>query len=358
MLTSCRTCIPRSTVILAITLVFGFAAGCAGNADTGAETPRDLSGPGQGEGIAFSDGGALPGCGNGELQSGENCEAPFGPCCVQSTCRYRSPASECRPAADDCDVAELCSGISADCPDDTHQPDGTSCTAGGSAGHCQAGACQIGAPVPAAMMHWPFDNSPADLVGGNDASLKNNPSFTTEAQVGSHALQLNGSNQWAGISHADLQASYTARTVTMWINADAIGTDRQMLVDISGSGNGLAMRINGEGLEAAVVNNDARRQTWTAFTSTDWSHVAVVFDGNSSGHLQMFVDGQPAGSGNDTGFSSIPSHGNGDGLGARNDSDAFGGSGTGQHFAGSLDDVRIFDRALTAAEIQSVLKGL
>src|SRR5207302_1076727 len=47
--------------------------------------------------------------------------------------------TECRPAVDECDAAELCTGTSADCPPDGKQPPGAECTDDGNP--CSLDAC-------------------------------------------------------------------------------------------------------------------------------------------------------------------------------------------------------------------------
>ncbi len=79
-----------------------------------------------------------PDCGNGYLTIDEECDdgnTDPGDCC-SPTCQYESAATECRASAGTCDIAETCTGTSADCPADAHQPASTECRAA-------AGACDI-----------------------------------------------------------------------------------------------------------------------------------------------------------------------------------------------------------------------
>ncbi|KAA1468447.1 hypothetical protein DENSPDRAFT_814694 [Dentipellis sp. KUC8613] len=102
-------------------------------------------------------------CGNGIVESGEDCDPGKGSnstCCDASTCKFRSgsqcdpanspcctsqcqfaPSSQvCRPAKDSqCDTAESCSGSSAACPADVFAANGKSCGGGGLA--CASGQC-------------------------------------------------------------------------------------------------------------------------------------------------------------------------------------------------------------------------
>ncbi|SGY63867.1 BQ5605_C007g04841 [Microbotryum silenes-dioicae] len=104
---------------------------------------------------------SIESCGNGILEAGEECD-PGGqtdPCCDASTCKFVSGAvcsslnslccnscqiasngTVCRAAIDKrCDIAETCSGLTAECPEDKYQSDGTSCGDDGLA--CATGMC-------------------------------------------------------------------------------------------------------------------------------------------------------------------------------------------------------------------------
>jgi hypothetical protein len=83
-------------------------------------------------------------CGNGVVESGEQCESPFDTCCDSTTCQFKSSATVCRSATGECDLAETCSGASAACPTDQKKANGTACTDTAPA-DCYAAACSGGA---------------------------------------------------------------------------------------------------------------------------------------------------------------------------------------------------------------------
>jgi hypothetical protein len=79
----------------------------------------------------------------------ESCDASF-PCgrkvCQNGLCKtiFDPAGTVCRPAAGPCDVAEVCSGNSFDCPADRHADNGTPCPDDGNPctdDVCQGGVC-------------------------------------------------------------------------------------------------------------------------------------------------------------------------------------------------------------------------
>jgi cysteine-rich repeat protein len=90
-------------------------------------------------------------CGNGSVEPGEQCDdgnLTDGDCC-SSSCELEPATTACRRAADACDVAEFCTGTSADCPANGFQASGFSCR--GAIGPCdEAEVCTgTGAACPA-----------------------------------------------------------------------------------------------------------------------------------------------------------------------------------------------------------------
>ncbi|XP_061508855.1 zinc metalloproteinase-disintegrin-like EoMP06 [Anopheles gambiae] len=107
---------------------------------------------------------AFESCGNGFVESGEECDCGLeeacenrccdartcrlregaqcatGECCDLETCQLREPAVPCRGQRSECDLPEYCTGRSEYCPPDVHRRDTEPC-AGGEA-HCMAGRCR------------------------------------------------------------------------------------------------------------------------------------------------------------------------------------------------------------------------
>jgi hypothetical protein len=91
-------------------------------------------------------------CGNAFVEPLEDCESPFDGCCTEG-CNFRPSGVLCRAqeiGADgtSCDVAEVCTGASAECPPDLRVAAGTVCRE--NAGECDVPATCDGASVECA----------------------------------------------------------------------------------------------------------------------------------------------------------------------------------------------------------------
>ena len=106
-------------------------------------------------------------CGNGIVESGEDCDCggesgcADNPCCDPKTCKFTAksvcdPSNEecctkecqfagngtvCRPSTGECDPEEICTGSSALCPADVTAPNGNGCGASGAGLKCTSGQC-------------------------------------------------------------------------------------------------------------------------------------------------------------------------------------------------------------------------
>uniref|UniRef100_A0A803WA77 ADAM metallopeptidase domain 8 n=1 Tax=Ficedula albicollis TaxID=59894 RepID=A0A803WA77_FICAL len=76
-------------------------------------------------------------CNATTCQLREGAECARGECCQD--CKVKAAGALCRASKNDCDLAEHCSGLSAECPEDVFQENGISCQHG--KGYCYNGAC-------------------------------------------------------------------------------------------------------------------------------------------------------------------------------------------------------------------------
>src|SRR5438552_6869732 len=91
-------------------------------------------------------------CGNGVVETGEQCDLGSaingsGSSCCKNNSTFQPRANVCRNAVNGCDLAETCTGSSATCPADAVKSAGTSCTDDGNP--CTTDVCNgtVGSPT-------------------------------------------------------------------------------------------------------------------------------------------------------------------------------------------------------------------
>jgi hypothetical protein len=117
--------------------------------------------PGLGGGETCSSGTE---CLSGRCQASVCCDVGCGACgrCdATGACTPLAAGFECRRAANSCDQAEVCDGVSGECPADAWLAEGAACT--GSVGLPEAAACAVetcGPPPPPNPLSWPLECRP------------------------------------------------------------------------------------------------------------------------------------------------------------------------------------------------------
>lgn len=196
--------------------------------------------------------------------------------------------------------------------------------------------------------------------GANDGALANfSGNLWVDGQVGEGALQFDGVDDWINLVNGSyLKTPFNQRTVALWARADSL-SGAQVLFEEGGSGNGYAIRLNGSTLQARAKAGASIFDLSAPFPNDgEWHHIAATYD--RDGDYTLYLDGISVDS-IATGGVRIPGHFNDPGLGARNAGDAFGGGSLSHFFAGALDDVRIYDLALSESQIgqlRSLADGL
>jgi hypothetical protein len=133
-------------------------------------------------------------------------------------------------------------------------------------------------------------------------------------------------------------------TLEAWVNPSALWGWRTVLLKETSGGLAYALYANDNAPNPAVtVNTGARDQSASGSSGLPlnaWTHLAATYDGST---LQLFVNGVLA--------NSRPLSG---ALLTSDGALRIGGNSVwGEYFEGLIDDVRVYDRALTAAEIQA-----
>jgi Concanavalin A-like lectin/glucanases superfamily/Malectin domain/Domain of unknown function (DUF1929)/Bacterial Ig domain/Bacterial Ig-like domain len=177
---------------------------------------------------------------------------------------------------------------------------------------------------------------------GNTGTLTNTTWSATGKYGGS--LSFNGSSSWVTVADNATLDLTNAMTLEGWVNPTATGTTWRTV---------LIKQNTGALVYSLYANTDTQRPSGHVFTSTEfdtrgtaavplnaWTFLAVTYDGAT---LRMYVNG--------TQVSSKPVSGS-----MPNSTGVLrigGNSVWGEYFAGLIDNVRVYNRALSASELQT-----
>jgi YVTN family beta-propeller protein len=195
------------------------------------------------------------------------------------------------------------------------------------------------------VSHWTAEGNANDVVGGNNGILQGGASFSQG--FAGQAFSLNG------IGYIDVPDSPSLSitgplTLTAWINVNANDFQQAIIekYDVPGL-RGYLLRIVGGKLQGAICDASlygAQHPASGATTITTgvWHHVAAVYDGAT---IKVYLDGILDGSAPTItapvdGSASLK-------IGARGDD-------ADTRLNGLIDEVRIYDQALSSTEIQAL----
>jgi hypothetical protein len=221
-------------------------------------------------------------------------------------------------------------------------------------------AGNLGAYSPIATVTTPVSSLPAGLVaaygfnegagstvtdasGNGNAGAITGATWTTQGKFGS-ALSFDGSSSLVVIPGSSSLNVTTGMTLEAWIFPTATQsgwrTIMQREVDayfLNASTDAGPLRPGGG---ATISGNGLVVTGPTASPVSGWTHIAMTFDGNT---LTLYVNGTPVATRGATG--AVQTNTNALRIG--------GNVPYGEFFTGIIDEVRVYNRALTAAEIQT-----
>ena len=197
--------------------------------------------------------------------------------------------------------------------------------------------------------HWKFDENYQDSIGVFDGSPIGGPKFVTGyfARVGSGALRLDGVDDYVQITGFRGLSGGDPRTVCAWINTfDTEGEIVSWGSSTEGGGRWI-VRTEGEGFLRVEIAGGFIVGS-TVVCDGAWHHIAAVLENDGSPNInevRLYVDGVaevPSANEFDLAVNTI--------LGP----DVTIGVwelGQPRYFEGLIDDVRIYDRALSEVEV-------
>jgi hypothetical protein len=185
----------------------------------------------------------------------------------------------------------------------------------------------------------------ADLSGGGRTGTISGATWTTAGRFG-NALSFNGSNAWVTVADANALDLTTAMTLEAWVNPSALNGWRCVLMKERSGGVAYSLYGNDNAPNPAVTVNvgggaiDQSASGTAALGVGVWTHLAATYDGAT---LRLYVNGVQAGTRALTGPMSV----------SASPFRIGGNAPWGEYFQGLIDEVRIYNVARTATEIQA-----
>ncbi len=228
--------------------------------------------------------------------------------------------------------------------------------------------------LPNMVLWYPFDSDEGNTASdafiadteSNDLTVSG-ASWTSNGYLGG-GLSFSGATDLGSVGNSTQinDGSFAKRSIGLWFKASNI-MNRQLLFEEGGSTRGLNLYLDGGKLYVGGWNNGENGWTST-FLSTEievntWHHVVLVLDaaeGDSTLQTSAFrgyLDGTLFAEGD---ASTLNGHTGAIGLGAINSFTVFHDATapeSGNVFAGELDEVVLYNSALTAAQVTQLAGG-
>ena len=198
------------------------------------------------------------------------------------------------------------------------------------------------------IAHWKLEETKGIIahnsINGNDGTLSGEPLWQPSGGKVGGALEFDGIDDYISTPFI-LDPVKGSLSAFAWIKG---GTQGQVIISQTGDFGGTWLGINPSGdnlMTGFSAMYFGALVSETVITDGQWHHVGFVYDLDSL-HRLLYVDGAQVAE-DTTVVSGMPSDG-GLYIGASKDLDA------GTFFSGMIDDVRIYDVALTAEEIEAL----
>ena len=203
--------------------------------------------------------------------------------------------------------------------------------------------------------HWSMDDGTgthvSDLSGnGNDGTMTNmdpNTDWVT-GKLGK-ALDFDGVNDYETLSSRPIGSNSSSFSVSLWMNARTVNTgggsylNQKQIFNLSDSP---TMYISQTGYLEFVFWNGSSYQGVVGsemISTNQWYHVVGTYDGSG---LRLFVDGKKSAINNIGYFLTSPRTPIENVTGKANTND--------RYFNGQIDDVRVYNRALSGEEVKAL----
>jgi len=200
---------------------------------------------------------------------------------------------------------------------------------------------------------WGFDEATStityDMSGnGNDGALTNNPARATSTCWVGYCLSFNGTNNYIEVNGFANTAALSSGSVSFWANFTRWSSVDNILGFQSAATNNNALRFEYESGKLRVIFGNSGGSYSSAYSNNiistgTWYHVVLTW--NSSGNTAtVYID-------KDAKISTVTT------WPTTYATFRIGSAYAGRFFQGSIDDVRIYNRALTATEVKNLYES-
>ncbi|MHC4533815.1 MAG: LamG domain-containing protein [Planctomycetota bacterium] len=205
------------------------------------------------------------------------------------------------------------------------------------------------------VVHWMLDEGSGsvahDLSGnGNDGTLNGEPKWATGKTGG--GLECDGTDDYVEIPRV-VQDNFTLmawiKTDTDGISLGAQGYQGSGLIwsDVGGVANDFILAVLGTKLSFFCGNPDLSVNSDRDIVTGQWVHVAAIRNLQEQ-QISIYIDGEHEGT---------IDHANSNPLDAHDVIAVGGNTLDSRYYAGLIDEVRIYDHALTGIEVLSAMQG-
>ncbi len=201
-------------------------------------------------------------------------------------------------------------------------------------------------------MDWSSTTAEALDRSGNSNNGNVVNGATPVIGISGQALDFDGVDDYILVGDNDSLDGHTSMSWSFWVNISSDGNNKKIINKYTGSSGKRSYYIyikSNEDLTLLVSSNGSNYEFKTAQTNlllNQWYHIVVVFDG---GVFDTYVDGSVVSDDGD--FSTHTS------IYAGSDNLQISGSGVTSLLSGLIDEVRVYDRALSVDEVGELYRA-